>query len=239
VSLVGSTLAGAKAGVVASLFFAGSISLFNILLLYSFKNQTLAYLATNYTNCSARGPASVSGTAEYCFSNLIFPGVPLYDLLRGAVIAMLFSVAIGMYYDVLPGATYFWRGLLGAMIMLVAMLFLNIFGLVTSQLQEIIMISFQAVAAILYSLIIARLYRRFTREVQFQTNVPSGKIIVDRRDLTGRKRTFNAGSKHTIEAAGELKSFKGWLVSGGVAVSEPKQVKTTMTINGDGLLKLP
>jgi hypothetical protein len=41
-----------------------------------------------------------------------------------------------------------------------------------------------------------------------------------------------------VEAAGELKAFRGWLVSGGVVVKEPKELKTSIVVSGDGLLKL-
>jgi hypothetical protein len=235
---VGSALAGAKAGAFASLYFAGSISLFNILLLFSFKNQALSYLATNFQSCSNNGPATVAGTAEYCFSNLIFPGVPLYDFARSVVVALLFAVAMGLYFDYLPGPTYIRRTLLVALIMLVAMLFLDLFGIVTSQLQEVLMITFEGVAAVVYALIMARLYRSFTREVEFQTIPSSGKVVVDSRDLTGKRKTFMVNSEHKVKAAGELKTFKGWLVSGGVTVKEPKQPETSILIGGDGLLKL-
>jgi len=227
---VGSFIGGAKAGAVASLYFAGSISLFNILVLFAFKNEVTSYLAQNYSTCA--------GTAEACFSTLVFPGVPLYDFVRTLVVAMLFAVAIGLYFDYLPGSSYFRKSILAALIMLTAMLFLDLFGIVTSQIQEVLMVAFETFAAILYAVVMARLYRRFTREVEFQTASPAGKIIVDRRDLTGRKRTFSTNSKHKVEAAGELKTFRGWLVSGGVAVKEPKQEKTTMIVSGDGLLKL-
>jgi hypothetical protein len=235
---VGSVIAGAKAGAVASLCFAGSISLFNILLLLSSKSQALAYLQQNYSDCAGNGATSVVGSAEYCFSNLVFPGVPLYDFVRTAVVAMLFAVAIGIYFDFLPGPNYMRRTLLAALIMLVAMLFLDLFGLVTSTTEEVLMISFEAIAAVFYALVMSRLYRRFTREVEFQTVTPTGKVFVNRRNLTGKKRTFRVNSTANVEAAGELKAFRGWLVSGGVVVKEPKELKTSIVVSGDGLLKL-
>ena len=234
---MGSALAGAKAGVVASLYFAGSISLFNILLLVAFKSQALSYLQT-FSTCSGSGPVGVAGSAENCLSLLVLEVIPIDDFVRIGVVAMLFAVAIGLYYDYLPGPTYLRRMLLIALVMLVFMLFLDLYGVVTSVTQEVLMIIFEGVAALVYAIIMARLYRRFTREVEFQTVPPAGKVIVDRRNLTGKKRTFKTNSKHKIEAAGELKTFKGWLVSGGVAVDDPKGVSTSMTVTGDGLLKL-
>lgn len=235
---MGSAIAGAKAGAVASLYFAGSISLFNLLLLLAYKSQATAYLMQAYSTCASVGPASTPGTAAYCFSNLLFPGVLLYDFVRIAVVSILFAVAIGVYFDYLPGPNYTRRVLLAALIMLVAMLFLDLFGLVTSEVQEVLMVTFEGLATLFYAVIMSRLYRRFTREVDFQSVAPAGKVVVDRRDLTGKKRTFRINSNHKVEAAGELKSFKGWLVSGGVVVKEPKQLKTSILVNGDGLLKL-
>jgi len=234
---VGSAFAGAKAGVVASLYFAGSISVFNILLLLIFKSQALSYLQT-FSTCSGSGAAGVAGSAETCLSILVLQIIPIDDFVRIAVVAMLFSVGIGLYYDVLPGPTYLRRMLLAALIMLVFMLFLDLYGVVTSVTQEVLMIIFEGVAALFYAVIMARLYRSFTREVEFQTVPPAGKVVVDRRNLTGKKRTFRINSKHKIEAAGELKTFKGWLVSGGVVVDDPKQLNTSITVEGDGLLKL-
>lgn len=235
---MGSAIAGAKAGAVASLCFAGSISVFNILLLLAFKSQAISYLMQDYSDCAGNGAANVVGSAEYCFSNLVFPGVPLYDFVRIAVVAMLFAVVIGVYFDFLPGPGYMRRTLLATLIMLVFMLFLDLFGLVTSTTQEVLMISFEAIAAVFYALVMARLYRRYTREVEFQTVTPAGKVVVNRRDLTGKKRTFRVNSTAKVEAAGELKTFRGWLVSGGVVVKEPKQEKTSIVVSGDGLLKL-
>lgn len=234
---MGSAFAGAKAGVVASLYFAGSISVFNILLLLIFKSQALSYLQT-FSTCSGSGAAGVAGSAETCLSILVLQIIPIDDFVRIAVVAMLFSVGIGLYYDVLPGPTYLRRMLLAALIMLVFMLFLDLYGVVTSVTQEVLMIIFEGVAALFYAVIMARLYRSFTREVEFQTVPPAGKVVVDRRNLTGKKRTFRINSKHKIEAAGELKTFKGWLVSGGVVVDDPKQLNTSITVEGDGLLKL-
>ena len=228
---MGSAIAGAKAGTIASLYFAGSISLFNLLLLLAFKNQALSYLDQNFSTCSG-------ATAESCYNAWIFLGVPFDDFTRIAVIALLFAIAIGVYFDYIPGTNYTRKTLIPTLIMLVAMLFLNLFGIVTSQLELVLMISFEVFAAILYAVVMARLYRRFTREVEFQTVPPSGKVVVDSRNLTGKKRTFSVNSSHKVEAAGELKTFKGWLVSGGVSVKEPKELKTSIVVSGDGLLKL-
>lgn len=236
---MGSALAGLKAGAVASGYFAGSISLFNIVILFAFKQQVLDYLTQNYsTACGVVAVAPSAGGTERCFDSIIVSGIPIVDFARTLVIALLFSVAIGLYFDYLPGPTYLRRGAFAALVMLILMLFLGLYGIVVTETQVVLMILFEGGAIIPYAVVLARLYRRFTREVEFQTVVSTGKVIVDRRDLTGRKRTFSLNSRHKVEAAGELKAFRGWLVSGGVHVEEPNQEKTTITISGDGLLKL-
>jgi hypothetical protein len=227
---VGSALAGAKAGAVASLYFAGSVSLFNILLLLTFKAQVISYLQT-FSDCAG-------SAAQSCLSVLVIEVIPIDDFLRTLVVAMLFAVATGVYFDYLPGPTYSRKTLLMSIIMLVAMLFLDLYGVVTSVTQEVAMVAFELMAVVFYALIMARLYRRFTREVEFQTVTPAGRVVVDHRDLTGKKRTFSVKSSHKVEAAGELKTFRGWLVSGGVTVKEPKETKTSILVTGDGMLKL-
>ena len=69
------------------------------------------------------------------------------------------------YFDYIPGRTYIRKTLLVSFIMLLAMLFLGLYGLVADGLQEILMVSFEFVSAVLYAVIFAQLYRRFTREV--------------------------------------------------------------------------
>lgn len=226
---MGSAVAGLKAGSVASLYFASAVSLFNILILLSFKSQVLSYLAQD-PQCAA--------SVNACFSTVIFPGIPLYDFVRTEVIAILFAVIIGIYFDYLPGPSYFRKTLLASIVMLLAMLFLNLVGIVSSELQLGLMVAFETVAAGLYALIMARLYRRFTREVDFQTAVPDAKLIVDKRNLTGKKRTLSVNSTHKVEASTNDKPFKVWRVSGGVQVKEPREAKSAILVTGDGVLKL-
>lgn len=226
---MGSALAGVKAGAVASLYFAGSIAAFNALLLLAFESQVLSFLAQD-SGCTA--------SPTDCFATIIFPGIPLYDFVRTLVIAILFSIVIGMYFDFLPGPTYFNRTTLVAMIMLLFMLFLGLTGIYADEQQEVLMVAFEVVTTFFYALIMARLYRRFTREVEFQSSIQDAIIIVDRRNLTGKKRTFGVNSKHKIEASTGGKPFKLWRVSGGVQVKEPRELNSSMLVAGDGILKL-
>ncbi len=234
---MGSVIAGVKAGAVASLCFASLVSLFNILLLYSFKAQVLTFLTQNYpSTCPASATPGVAGTAESCFTEIVNIGVPEADLLRLAVIAMLFAVGIGVYFDYLPGRSYFSRTFLVVPIIVIGLLFLGLYGLVTNSTQLELMVVFESGSACLYAAIIASLYRRFTREVEFQGS-PTSKIMVDSRDVTGKKRTYAVNSSHKL-AAGDEKTFRGWLVSGGLTVGEPREVKTSLLVKGDGVLRM-
>lgn len=234
---MGSVLAGVKAGAVASLSFASSVSLFNILLLYAFKAQVLAFLTQNYPTTCPETPASGGGgSAETCFADIVNIGVPEADLLRLAVIAMLFAVGIGVYFDYLPGRTYFRRTFLVVPIIVIGLLFLGLYGLVTDSTQLVLMVVFESGSACLYAAILALLYRRFTREVEFQGSTTS-KIMVDGRDVTGKKRTYTVNSSHKL-VAGDEKTFRGWLVSGGLTVLEPREARTSLQVKGDGVLKM-
>jgi hypothetical protein len=226
---LGTLIGGAKAGVVASVWFAGSVSALNALILLIFKSNTISLLGT-YSQCAGR--------AESCFSTLLYPGIPEYDFLRTLILGVFFALSIGIYFDYIPGRTYATRALLPSFIMLLLMLFLGMYGIVADAQQELLMLILELVAATIYALLFARLYRRFTREVEFQSQKAAlTKIVVDRRDVTGKTRTFSTNSTHSVEAVSEGKPFKEWLVSGGVRVKDPREAKTKITITGDGLLK--
>lgn len=236
---MGSVLAAARSGAAASLCFAALVSVSNLLLLYTYKNQVLAYLAQTYpSTCPATASSSTSGSAQSCFSQIIVNGIPTADFLRVAVIGMVFAVVIGVYFDQLPGRSYFNRTLLITLVMLIGMLFLGFYGLVESETQALLMILFQSGSALVYAVILARLYRHFAREVEFQTPGKSARVMVDKRDVTGKKRTFSVNSSHTLELSSEKTDFKGWQVSGGLTVKEPKEQKTTFRVTGDGMLKV-
>ena len=133
---MGSVLAGVKAGAVASVYFAGSISLFNILLLYAFKSQVLSYLLQNYCHVHG-GAAGVAGPPNRASPSSCAPACFSTTCQDGRRWRCSSPVAIGVYFDFLPGRTYMRRTLLVALIMLVAMLFLGVYGLVTSTVQEV------------------------------------------------------------------------------------------------------
>jgi hypothetical protein len=229
---LGSLLGGLKAGIAGSLFLASAVSVFNAVVLFAFKGEVLSALeSTTTVNCSS------ASAAQSCFNNLIVPGIPEYDFVRILIVAMCSSLTIGMYFDYIPAPSYARKTLIASFMMLIVMLFLELYGIVADSTEEVLMVSFELVAVVAFSIVFATLYRRFTREVEFQTQRPGLKLLVDRRDLTGKKRTFTTNSSHSVEAVSDGKPFRGWLVSGGVTVESAKQPKTRMRIAGDGLLK--
>lgn len=230
---LGSLLGGLKAGIVGSVFMAASISAFNAVVLFAFKGEVLSVLTSTATLDCSSSPA----VTQSCFDNLIFPGIPEYDFVRVLIVAMCFSLTMGMYFDYIPGATYSRKTLTASFVMLILMLFLGLYGIVADATEEVLMVSFELVAAGVFAVIFASLYRRFTREVEFQAQRTGLKVMVDRRDVTGKKRTFTDNSAHTVEAVTGGKPFRGWLVSGGVTVESARSQKTRMRIAGDGLLK--
>lgn len=230
---MGSLPGGLKAGFVGSVFLAASISAFNAAVLFAFKAEVLSVLAsTTSLDCSS-SPA----VTQSCFNNLIVPGIPEYDFVRILIVAMCFSLTMGMYFDYIPGSSYSRKTLTASFVMLIVMLFLMLYGIVADATEEVLMVSFELVVVAVFAVIFANLYRRFTREVEFQAQRTGLKLMVDRRDLTGKKRTFTNNSSHSVEAVSDGKQFRGWLVSGGVTVESAKSPKTRMRIAGDGLLK--
>src|SRR5208283_4150400 len=103
--LLGSALAGAKAGVITSLFFSGPAVALNALVLLAFKSQVLVSLATSATNCSQSGPASQAGTAQSCFSSLFTGALPLF-FIGLLAISFLASIFFGVCFELVPGKSY-------------------------------------------------------------------------------------------------------------------------------------
>jgi hypothetical protein len=233
---LGSALAAAKAGLVTSIYFAGSVASFNALVLLTFKSQVIAILTQNYTNCAGGGPATQVGSAEYCFTAL-FTGSVLLFFAQLLLISFFFAIAYGLFFEILPGGySYGKKSLLMSLIMLVAVLF-TITPVVGNLEQLVIVVGAEVALALVMALVQARLYRRFTREVEFQTPDPAIKILVGKRNQAGKKRTYAIGSTQSVEAAGEGRQFKGWLVSGGVTVDDARSPTTKIHVTGDGLLK--
>jgi hypothetical protein len=233
VSDSGSSLAGAKAGILGGIFFAAVVGLFNIALLEAFSGSVLAAFQTNVV-CTT--PPT---TPQDCFSTLLSTYIPTFVIFPIAVFGILFGGLYGMYFEFLPGRGYRIRAVAAGMGMLIMMLVFGVAGVTADQTQRAIMYAFDTAVMLVYSVIIARYYRIYTREVEFVSPNPERlKITVDGKNFTGKLRTLSLHSAHTVRAPSESGAFHEWLVSGGVSVLDSKSFETTMRVDGDGLLKI-
>jgi hypothetical protein len=233
VSESASGLAGAKAGILGGIFFAAAVGVFNWALLEAFSSSALQALST-YSFCSG-----TAGTPQNCFSTLVSTDIPSLVVFPIGVSGILFGGLYGMYFEFLPGRGYRIRAVAIGMAMLIMMLVIGLAGITVDQTTKFIMDAFDIVAMLGYALIIARFYRKYTREVSFESPDPGRlKITVDSKNYTGKTKTLSLHSNHTVRAPSESGAFKQWLVSGGVSVLDSKSFETTMRVDGDGLLKI-
>jgi len=228
-----------KAGILAGIVFSGSIGLFNVLLLYLLRADVLQFLSTNLA--SACGGARAGGalpTPEECFSSVIAVYVPFFSAL-GFVVSLVFAAMYGIFFEYLPGQSYRVRAGSVGLLLLIALLYLGLAGLSFEYLARVVISLFDLAITAVYAVILGTLYKRYTRVVEFVSqDEESLKIIVDGRNLTGKRRTFHLRSSHEVKGVtkGES-SFKEWATSGGVSVEDAKSFKTTIEVEGDGMLK--
>lgn len=209
--------------------------LFNAALLEGLRGTSIADLG-KVSACN-----TVTMTPQACFSTLLYPNIPLAVVLTGAVLGLLFGVLYGMYYEYLPGNGYPIKAVGLGLLLLVFMIIVGGAGnyTATDETELAILRAFDTVAMLGYAFILSRLYRRLTREVQFDSPSPDKlKISVDGRNFTDKTKTLGIHSSHTIKAPQEKGLFHQWLVSGGVTVEDPKSPETKMKVDGDGLLKI-
>ncbi len=181
-----------------------------------------------------------AGTAatQNCFSTLLSTDIPSLVIFPLGVTGILFGGLYGMYFEYLPGQGYRIRAMAIGMAMLILLLLIGLAGITTNQLKTI-MDAFDVVAMLGYVVIIAHFYRRYTREVRFESPNPEKlKITVDSKNFTGKTKTLSLHSSHTVRAPSESGAFHQWLVSGGISVLDAKSFETTMRVEGDGLLKI-
>lgn len=227
-----SGLAGAKAGILGGIFFAALAGLVNWGLMQAFTSTALQVLST-IPVCSG-----TQGTPQECLSTLVNTNIPTLAVLQGAS-GILFGALYGMYFEFLPGRGYRIRAMAAGLAMLVALLFLGLAGITIDRTQQLVMYAVDLVSMVGYSAILARFYRSYTREVEFRSPDPERlKVIVDRKNYTGKTKTLSLHSTHTVRAPSESGAFHEWLVSGGVSVLDSKSFETSMRVDGDGLLKI-
>ena len=231
-------LAGLKAGVVAGLVYIGALVLANLGVLYLLKKDIINYITNNFSVvCTSTGSAS-STSVQDCFNSLAPVYLP-FIAFAGFFLVLGYSALFGRMYERLPGQGPYFKGLLIAPLVAISIVFFQFLGFTFEPAATEALAAVLVLATVVYGLLIGRFYRRYTRLIQFVSEDDSAlRIIVGRSDLTGKTMTLAANSVHNIEAkVGEDSSFKGWSVSGGVAVEDAKSFETSMEVKGDGLLK--
>lgn len=235
---MGSTFAGVKAGTLAGIAYIGSMALFNVILLYYFRQEVYSLISELSSQfCTPVAGSSTISTAD-CFSSVVAVYIP-YIAFIGFFLSLLYSGIFGRFYEHLPGRSPEVKGVAIALVVFANLLIFNLTGIPFSYTAELALTAFSTAATAGYGVMLGKLYRRYTRSVEFVSeNAVVLRILVDGKDVTGRTRTFATGSSHTVRASTtEDGEFKGWATSGGVSVEDSRSYETTLEIEGDGLLK--
>lgn len=225
-----------KAGILAGIVFSGSLGLFNLILLYLLKPEVLQFISGS--GCAGIVAGGSVPTPDDCFGAVITVYIPFFAFLT-FIISLLFAAIYGRFFEFIPGRGYRTRSISVALVLLIVLLTLGLGGISFEFAARISSLVFNLFATVLYGLVLARLYRRYTRLVEFVSPDPSSlKILVDGKNLSGKSRTFSLRSSHTVKAVTSgNQSFKEWAPSGGVAVEDSRSFETSIEINGDGMLK--
>ena len=236
---MGSFFAGVKAGTLAGIVYMGGMGAFNAALLYALKPEVLSAISAAYPQvCGAAGGSNATALAvEDCFSSVVVVYVPLLAFL-GFFVAMICSAVFGAVYESIPGRTPAARGTILGIAVGFSLVMLNLVGIYFDPTAKIATVACFLGLTFTYGVLMGKLYRRYTRQVEFVSRDGGAlKILVDGHDFTGKARTFAARSSHTVRAEpGEGAEFKEWAASGGVHLEDPRSFETTMDVEGDGVL---
>jgi hypothetical protein len=218
------------------MLYVGGIAVFNILLLYALQPSVLSAISrANPTLCPM--VPNVNGSVADCFSSLVAVDVPFLAFVAFFV-TLLYAGAFGLYYDSVPTRSNTLKGLILAVIVGGNLLFFGFSGYVfdseSALATGLLMIAWTPVFGYLFG----RLYVRYTRVVEFSSQDRELlRVMVDGRDLTGKRRTFASTSSHKIRAeVSDDASFKEWTPSGGVTLDDSRSFETVMEVNGNGTL---
>jgi hypothetical protein len=235
---LGSILAGVKAGVIAGLAYIGTLALFNVAVLYLSKGDVLNYIANNFSQVCSPVSTVNSVSVQECFDSLAPVYIPFVAFV-GFSLTLGYSALFGRIYERIPSPSHSLKGLVIAPIVAINLILFQLVGFTFEQSATEGVILVLIISTVAYGFILGKLYRRYTRTIQFVSQNESAlRIIVGRSDLTGKTTTLAARSTHNVEAkVSDDSSFKGWTVSGGVTVEDPKSFETSIEVNGDGLLK--
>lgn len=233
---MGSAFAGVKAGILSGLVFAGSLGLYNVLLLYLLKPDVLKFVASG--GYCGPGTSGNSISPEDCFSAVVAIYIPYFTFLV-FIISLIFAAAYGRFFEYIPGRGYRTKSTLIALAFLVVLLVLGLGGLAFEFAARISSLGFNLFITLVYGAVLGVFYKRYTRIVEFVSpDTTALRIEVDGKNYTGKKKTLSMGSTHKVKAVTTTgSSFKEWLASGGVSIEDPRSFETTIEIGGDGILK--
>ena len=239
---MGSLIGGVKAGTLSGMAYMGGVALFNVAVLYAFQGDVLRALSqAPYSQfCASAGlsNSTFTGTPQDCFDSVVTVLVPIAAFL-GFFVALAFASVLGAYYESLPAKGAIVKGELVAAGTGIVLLFVGGSGEYFTDVTGYLVSGFFIAWTALFGYLLARLYLRYTRRVEFGSQEPKLlKVMVDGRDLTGKWRTFATTSSHKIRAeVTSDASFKEWETAGGVSVEDSRSFETVMEVNGDGSLR--
>ncbi len=241
---MGSALAGVKGGVLAGMIFVTSIALFNVVLLYMFKPDALRIISASFgTVCTSVESNSTATTlnstaaVQACFNDVISVS-PAFFAFINFFIALFFAGLFGWAYENLPGNRPWIKGISVAAFVLLVYVYVGLIGVTFEAEAAELLYLFAVFETILFGVLLGEFYSRYTRTVEISGQGGGTRVLVDGKNVTGKKRTFSIKSVHEIKAeTGDGSSFREWTVSGGVTVDDSKSFETTMEVNGDGSLK--
>ncbi|MDA4120860.1 MAG: hypothetical protein OK404_00455 [Thaumarchaeota archaeon] len=236
---MGSFFAGVKAGTLGGILYVGGLALFNVFLLFAFKGSVLNAISHSYSQvCPAAPPVNSTSSLEGCFQLVVAVDVP-YVAFIAFFLTLLYSGIFGLWYEWFPTKSPTAKGEVIAGVIGLNLVFFGFSGFYFDFASSVASGAFLVAWTIFFGYLVGRLYRRYTRIVEFES---PGKnllrILVDGRDFTGKARTLAFTSTHKVRAeAAEGASFKEWVTAGGVKVDDPRSFETTIEITGDGSLK--
>jgi hypothetical protein len=233
---LGSFFAGIKAGTLSGILYVGVIALFNVLLLYALQPSVMSTISRAYPTSCPMVP-NVNGSAADCFSSLVAVDVPFIAFVA-FFITLLYAGAFGLYYDSVPTRSDTLKGLILAAIVGGSLLFFGFSGYIFDSESAVATGLLMLAWTPIFGYLFGRLYKKYTRLVEFSSQDKELlRVMVDGRDLTGKKRTFASTSSHKIRAeVSDDASFKEWIPSGGITLEDSRSFETVMEVNGSGTL---
>lgn len=234
---MGSLFAGIKAGTLSGILYLGGMAVFNAVLLYTLKPDVLTVIRQSYSSTCAPVASVNATTVEDCFASVVAVDVP-YLAFVGFFVALLYSAIFGRYYDSLPMSGPTLKGETIAAVVGVNLVIFGFAGFFFNSEAAIATGAFLIAWTIVFGYFLGRLYKKYTRVVEFQSQDPDSlKVIVDGRDYSGKSRTFALTSSHSVRAeVSNDASFKEWEPTGGIKIEDPRSFESLMEVNGDGVL---